>query len=99
MTPHLSVLLALVTTCLGAAPAGPWDVFNLAPESRTVYPRSIHGSSGIASGSQDHTVGGNYTLPNNGSYVTLDFGFEVRRLHIKVLAAETFACRLADLFR
>lgn len=77
MTPHLSVLLALVTTCLGAAPAGPWDVFNLAPESRTVYPRSIHGSSGIASGSQDHTVGGNYTLPNNGSYVTLDFGFEV----------------------
>lgn len=66
------------------APAGPWDAFNYAPESRTVYPSSVRLTEGSVVGS-DNLVGGSAngsaTLEGAGSYVVLDFGKEVRISH------------------
>jgi hypothetical protein len=62
-----------------AAPAGPWDAFNYAPESRTVYPSAVRLTEGSVVGAEN-LVGGNgggATLEGAGSYVVLDFGKEV----------------------
>jgi hypothetical protein len=61
-----------------AAPAGPWDAFNLSPVSRTVQPVGV-----LKSGGDVSTAGGVTSIGPNG-YVTLDFGKEVGgfvRLH------------------
>lgn len=67
----------------GLAPSGPWDEFNYAPGTRTVYPRAIKEIVGavdnavtLVNGSQ-----GVATLSGINSRVTLDFGQEVRVLH------------------
>ncbi|PCH42963.1 glycoside hydrolase family 78 protein [Wolfiporia cocos MD-104 SS10] len=76
----LYVLCAILTLCisaLGAAPNGPWDAFNLAPDSRTVYPRSVHGINGTVTDAHSLLSNGSATLAANGSFVTLDFGYEV----------------------
>lgn len=81
-----SFLLGLL--CLkavnAAAPSGPWDAFNFAPESRTVYPASVRETVGSVTGA-DGLVGGDngsVTLEGDGSYVVLDFGKEVSTFRI-----------------
>ncbi|KAI0752003.1 Six-hairpin glycosidase [Fomes fomentarius] len=72
----LSLLCAL--TCVGAsAPAGPWDTFNYAPNSRTVRPTAIKEVSGSIKNPQHLTSNGRATLVGNGAWVALDFGIEV----------------------
>ncbi|GLB45730.1 putative bacterial alpha-L-rhamnosidase 6 hairpin glycosidase domain [Lyophyllum shimeji] len=62
----------------GRAPAGPWDAFNYAPKSKTVYPSAIHSFQGPVKNSQHlvHNAGG-ATISTRGSWVALDFGVEV----------------------
>ena len=72
------VLSALATSVLGSAPSGPWDAFNFAPPSRTVYPRYVRQTGGNISDATSLLLSaGSATLSGNGSYVTLDFGYEV----------------------
>ncbi|KAH9930196.1 Six-hairpin glycosidase [Fomitopsis serialis] len=70
-------LLVLGTGALCSAPSGPWDAFNFAPASRTVYPTSIRQTSGNVSNANSILSNSSLTLSGDGSYVTLDFGFEV----------------------
>ncbi|KIY48060.1 glycoside hydrolase family 78 protein [Fistulina hepatica ATCC 64428] len=75
----LIFLLAIVSAVRALAPNGPWDAFNLAPTSRTVYASSIRVSNG------DVVDPDNLLLPDAStaatlsgkSWVTLDFGVEV----------------------
>ncbi|KAJ3798770.1 glycoside hydrolase family 78 protein [Lentinula aff. detonsa] len=61
------------------APSGPWDTFNYAPKSRTVYATSIRHTQSTVSGSENLLNGdnGSATLTGNDAWVTLDFGKEV----------------------
>lgn len=66
-----------------AAPAGPWDAFNYAPESKTVYPIAVRQVEGSVVGAENLVgggEGGSAVLEGAGSYVVLDFGKEVRFL-------------------
>ena len=68
-----------VVVAIGAAPAGPWDAFNLAPATRIVRPTSIKEVSGpIQNAHALLTQTGRATLSGNQSWLTLDFGKEVR---------------------
>ncbi|KAF8060223.1 Six-hairpin glycosidase, partial [Lyophyllum atratum] len=60
------------------APAGPWDAFNYAPKSKTVYPAAIHSFQGSVINSQRlaHNAG-SATISTRGSWVALDYGIEV----------------------
>lgn len=77
-------LTYVVTICAyslraaASAPSGPWDDFNYAPASRTVYPTSVYETSGDVSnvGSLVSSDSGPATL-SAGSWLTLDFGKEV----------------------
>ncbi|KAI1795457.1 Six-hairpin glycosidase [Ganoderma leucocontextum] len=65
-------------TLVGAsAPAGPWDAFNYAPKSRTVFPTSVKEVSGTARNVQNLVSEGSATIVGKGSWVALDFGVEV----------------------
>lgn len=71
-------LLLFSTSALATAPKGPWDAFNFAPDSRTVWPRSVIRAIGSVEGATNLTrTTGTATLIGNKSYVTLDFGIEV----------------------
>lgn len=70
------LLLGTYTEC--AAPSGPWDAFNFAPESRTVYPRSVRETHGNITDAENVLSSGSVTISGDGSYVALDFGYEVR---------------------
>ena len=60
-----------------AAPAGPWDAFNLSPSAaRTQLPRTIATSAGAVTNPEAVLTGGATTL-GTGGRVTLDFGQEV----------------------
>ncbi|EMD35216.1 glycoside hydrolase family 78 protein [Gelatoporia subvermispora B] len=73
-----SLLVFLCTVPVqSAAPNGPWDAFNYAPESRTVQPRTIRGIQGDVSNADALLNEGTVTLSSNGSYLTVDFGLEV----------------------
>lgn len=65
-----------------AAPAGPWDAFNYAPESKTVYPSAVRQVEGNVVGAGNLVGsgggGGSAVLEGAGSYVVLDFGKEAR---------------------
>ena len=81
------VLSSLATSVLGSAPSGPWDAFNFAPPSRTVYPRYVRQTGGNVSDATSLLLTeGSATLSGNGSYVTLDFGYEVSVLLSRSLA-------------
>ena len=69
------LLLGAYTGC--SAPSGPWDAFNFAPESRTIYPRAVWGTHGNVTNAENVLSDGSLTLSGNGSYVALDFGYEV----------------------
>ncbi|KAJ7033596.1 Six-hairpin glycosidase [Mycena alexandri] len=63
---------------LGLAPPGPWDAFNFAPKSKTVYPAAIRETEGTVTNSKNLVNNaGSATLAGKGSYVTLDYGVEV----------------------
>ncbi|KAJ6484860.1 Six-hairpin glycosidase [Mycena sanguinolenta] len=68
----------LAPTTLALAPAGPWDAFNFAPKSKTVYPAAIREVEGTVTNSQGLVNNsGSATLNGQGTYITLDFGVEV----------------------
>jgi hypothetical protein len=72
------VALIWVPTALGTAPKGPWDAFNLAPKSKTVYPTAIHSSAGHLTNANLLVQNkGSATLSGNQTWVALDFGVEV----------------------
>ncbi|KAH9856209.1 Six-hairpin glycosidase [Lenzites betulinus] len=60
-----------------SAPAGPWDTFNYAPKSRTVYPTGVKETYGDVRNPKALTSKGTATLSGNGSWIALDFGVEV----------------------
>ena len=63
----------------GSAPAGVWDSFNYAPDSRTVVPISIRETAGdVTFTNASDGSPGSITLSSNGAYAALDFGKEVR---------------------
>jgi hypothetical protein len=64
---------------LGLAPKGPWDAFNYAPKSKTVYPAAIRQIEGFVQNPQRLVNNvGSAKLSGQGSWVALDFGVEVR---------------------
>ncbi|KAI0826506.1 Six-hairpin glycosidase [Trametes gibbosa] len=69
--------LSVVASALASAPAGPWDTFNYAPKSRTVYPTSVKATHGKIRNPKALTSRGSATLAGNGSWIALDFGVEV----------------------
>ncbi|KAK7030185.1 Six-hairpin glycosidase [Favolaschia claudopus] len=74
----LSLSLLFLPFSLALAPAGPWDAFNYAPKSKTVYPAAIREVEGTVTNSEllvDNQ--GSATLEVEGSWVALDFGVEV----------------------
>lgn len=78
LLPHVLVACIFALESIALAPSGPWDAFNLAPSSRTVYPVKINRSSGhVVNADALVTQSGTTTLSGNYSYVTLDFGKEV----------------------
>ena len=82
------LLAALAPSAQAAAPAGPWDAFNLSPASRTVAPVGVLKSGGDVSSADGVTSLG----PN--AYVTLDFGKEVGgfvKLHFTPASSATGA--------
>ncbi|KAF7327050.1 Glycoside hydrolase family 78 protein [Mycena kentingensis (nom. inval.)] len=93
MTLHTLWLLAAsyIALCAGVAPKGLWDAFNYAPESRIARPASVRdviGNVKDASGLVKSPTS-KATLNGNGSYVVLDWGFEVGGvLSLSINAAE-----------
>ena len=74
------VFLGALTLVGASAPAGPWDAFNYAPKSRTVFPTAVKEVSGTVHNVQNLISKGGATLIGNGSWVALDFGVEVSSL-------------------
>lgn len=77
----LKLVLLLVLTASGVLAnslKGPWDKFNYAPKSKTVWPAAIHSTQGSVTNTKKlvHNAG-TATLTGNGSWVALDFGVEV----------------------
>ncbi|KDQ25617.1 glycoside hydrolase family 78 protein [Pleurotus ostreatus PC15] len=71
----LAAILSCAPLTYGRAPFGPWDTFNYAPPSKTVFPRSIRSIVGDVS-QAGHLVThgkGGATFHGNGSYVVLDW--------------------------
>ena len=77
MASKLLVWLGALTLVRASAPAGPWDAFNYAPKSRTVFPTSVKEVSGTAYNVQNLVSKGSATIVGKGSWVALDFGIEV----------------------
>ncbi|KIK50530.1 glycoside hydrolase family 78 protein [Collybiopsis luxurians FD-317 M1] len=75
----LSSLLIAGSGAAAQAPAGPWDAFNFAPKTRTVYAASIRHAEPSVSGSGNllEPNGSSTVLSEKGAWVTLDFGKEV----------------------
>ena len=70
-----SALLFGFSLC--SAPLGPWDAFNYAPTSRTVWPVAIHSYDGNVQISKNLIGDGTKAkLSGNGAWVALDFGKE-----------------------
>ncbi|EJD39434.1 glycoside hydrolase family 78 protein [Auricularia subglabra TFB-10046 SS5] len=75
---HLLSICALLPFALGSAPAGPWDSFNYAPTSKTVWPRAVFESHGhVTNAARLPNNKGSATLSGKGTWVALDFGVEV----------------------
>ena len=77
MSSWLLVGLAALRVVGASAPTGPWDSFNYAPKSRTVFPTSITKTTGTVRNARGLVSTGSATLFGNGSWVALDFGIEV----------------------
>ncbi|KZV84660.1 glycoside hydrolase family 78 protein [Exidia glandulosa HHB12029] len=74
----LNVLLLAIPLAFCSAPAGPWDAFNFAPASKTVWPTAVFHTEGSVTGADDLPGNkGAATLVGNGAWLALDFGLEV----------------------
>src|SRR3954451_2625837 len=72
-----SVALLAAPSAAHAAPAGPWDAFNLSPSAtRTQLPRAITRTAGTVTDPQA-VLSGRATTLAGGGQVVLDFGQEV----------------------
>ena len=72
-----SVVVLAAPSAAHAAPAGPWDAFNLSPSAtRAQLPRAINRTAGEVGNPQGVLSGGATTL-GSGGRITLDFGQEV----------------------
>ena len=60
-----------------AASGNPWDVYMLAPATRTLTPVAIYTTSGTVSNPTNVLSGSATRISGTGSYITLDFGKEV----------------------
>ncbi|KZT65105.1 glycoside hydrolase family 78 protein [Daedalea quercina L-15889] len=83
-SPEMAILLCSLGLLFGALCAsgttlsGPWDAFNLAPESKTTYAHTAYIVTGTVEDADNLANNtGSATLVGNGSFVTLDFGYEV----------------------
>ncbi|KAL0948873.1 hypothetical protein HGRIS_008991 [Hohenbuehelia grisea] len=74
-----TAFLFISTVVLGRAPAGPWDAFNFAPTSKTVFPQTIRSVVGKVNGAHNlvENSSGSATFSGNGSYIVLDWSKEV----------------------
>ena len=76
---HSFLILSCIVVVSCLAPPGDWDKFNFAPSSRVVTPTAVHSSDGqIANPSGLIGAQGNTIFSSSGSWLALDFGFEVR---------------------
>lgn len=76
--PTLGLILGTSSLVLASAPSGPWDQFNYAPSSRTVWPTAVRTEQGsIVNSAKLVENAGSATLAANGSWLTLDYGKEV----------------------
>lgn len=74
-----SLVLLFAASGLCSAPSGPWDKFNYAPATRVVRPTAITKTvGGVKNAKNLFKASGSATLSGNQSWVTLDFGIEVR---------------------
>jgi hypothetical protein len=78
MMRSLLLLTVTLSIVLAKAPAGPWDKYNLAPETRTIRPKSVYGKSGTVTEPQNLLSEKEFATLAAESLVTLDFGQEVR---------------------
>ncbi|KAK0226112.1 glycoside hydrolase family 78 protein [Armillaria fumosa] len=69
-------LIAGALHVAAVAPAGPWDAFNYAPSSKTVFPVQVISSIGDVEVTVEDSTN-SMALISQGSYVTLDFSKEV----------------------
>lgn len=83
-----SLYILLCASCVyGIAPSGPWDAFNYAPKSKTVYPTAIYHSEGSIENPENLVNNtASATISGEGSWVALDFGVEASLLHNVPLA-------------
>ena len=89
----LIYFLLLALSAQGSAPEGPWDEFNYAPASRTVRPTSIYKVAGeVHDASALTSETGKASIKGNLSWVTVDFGKEVR-VNSRVLIADNNTTR------
>lgn len=80
-----SLALLFAASGLCSAPSGPWDKFHYAPASRTVRPTGITKTVGSVKNAKNLVKpSGSATLTGNQSWVTLDFGIEVRASKMRV---------------
>ncbi|KAJ6555942.1 Six-hairpin glycosidase [Mycena capillaripes] len=74
----LFICCSLLAPVLGLAPKGPWDAFNYAPKSKTVYAAAIREVEGTVTNPQGLVNNaGSATFTGQGTWLTLDFGVEV----------------------
>ncbi|TRM57630.1 glycoside hydrolase family 78 protein [Schizophyllum amplum] len=76
---YLTLICASSLRAAASAPSGPWDDFNYAPSSRTVYPTSVYEISGDVVNADNLAIpeGDSARLSSAGSWIALDFGREV----------------------
>ncbi|KAF8493309.1 Six-hairpin glycosidase [Gautieria morchelliformis] len=74
-------VLALISGCFALAPSGPWDTFNIAPASKTLWPTAVKATHGSVLAPHNLVLGAksNATaaILQGYSWVALDFGKEV----------------------
>ena len=87
----MSILACLIIGCglssvTASAPSGPWDDFNYAPSSRTVSPTAIYKYEGTVDNPEGilDSDAQSATLNGAGTWISVDFGKEVR--HLRELA-------------
>ncbi|OSD03796.1 glycoside hydrolase family 78 protein [Trametes coccinea BRFM310] len=77
MISSLLLLLFAALAVKASAPVGPWDAYNYAPKTRTVYPVAVKEVHGRIQNTDALVSRGSATFSGNGSWVALDFGIEV----------------------
>ncbi|KAJ7153315.1 Six-hairpin glycosidase [Mycena filopes] len=96
LTALLGCVFVAAGSALGLAPPGPWDAFNFAPKSKTVYPAAIRETEGtVTNGQRLVNNADSATLAGKGSWVTLDYGVEVGGLISLTLTSPTANASLA----